>query len=124
MTIKYCTSLYCTVLYLVTSMKVIIKKDNSKLLHDANLRGNPISSFPSFGNYRHHILIRDNMSQPDALRDVSSTRAPDQRVLEALLQRAVDVVADVFDGRVAPHDQGLVEVGLFSFSVVGSWMVS
>lgn len=102
------TVLLCTAPYLITFMVVI--KSNVKLLH---------LTVSLFGNYGHHILVRDDVTQPDALRDVSRASAPDQGVLEGLFQCAVDAIADVFDRRVFPHDQGLVEVWLFSSPVVG-----
>jgi hypothetical protein len=69
------------------------------------------------GHYRNHILIRNNMTQSHPLRDMSRTRTPDQSILERLLQRPMDGVTDILDGRVAAHDQRLREVGVFSFPV-------
>jgi hypothetical protein len=56
------------------------------------------------------------MAQPDALRHVARTCAPDHGVFERLLERAVDLVADVFDGAAAADNQGLAEVRVNTFS--------
>ena len=43
---------------------------------------------------------------------------PDQGILESVLQRAVDLIACVFNSRVPSHNKGLAEIGLLSLSVV------
>lgn len=63
-----------------------------------------------------YVLVGDIMAQPDALRHVARTRAPDHGVFERLLERAVDLVADVFDGAAAADNQGFAEVGVDAFS--------
>jgi len=60
----------------------------------------------------HHILIRDWMSQADSLRQVLRTRTPDQRILEAVLQRPVDRIADILNVAALSDDERLVETRL------------
>lgn len=77
-----------------------------------------------FSNYRHDILIRHNVRKPNTLGNMSSTRPPNHRILERLLQRAMDLIADILDRRVVPDDQGLGEIGVFSFSATVSFCYS
>lgn len=43
-------------------------------------------------------------------------RTPHQGILERFLQRAVNLVAHILNGRVLAHDERLAEVRLFSLS--------
>lgn len=63
-------------------------------------------------NYSNNILVGHHMAQPHPLWDMPRARAPHQRILEALLQRAMHLVTHVLDGAVLSHDQGFAEVGL------------
>jgi len=60
----------------------------------------------------HDILIRDRMSQANSLRQVLSTRAPDQRILEAVFQRPVDRIAHILDVAALSDDKRFVEAWL------------
>lgn len=57
------------------------------------------------------------MPQPHPLGDMSRTRSPHHRILERLLQRPVDVVAHILDGRVAAADQSLGEIGFLALPI-------
>lgn len=63
-------------------------------------------------NYSNNILVGHHMAQSHPLWDMPGARAPHQRILEALLQRAMHLVTHVLDGAVLSHDQGFAEVGL------------
>ncbi|RMY52972.1 hypothetical protein D0863_14092 [Hortaea werneckii] len=67
--------------------------------------------------YAHHILIVHDVSQAHFLRYMLRTRAPDQRTLEALLERPVNGIAHVFDGGVLPNDQRFAEVRFDALSL-------
>lgn len=57
----------------------------------------------------HHVLVGERVLDADDARVVLDRRAPDQRVLELLEQRAVDAVAQCLDSRidVTAKDDGL-----------------
>ena len=83
------------------------------------------SSSPAYSLHLRHsllsydannILISNNMAQAHSLRHMSRTRTPDQSIFESLLQRPMDLVADILDGGLVANDERLAEVGLFSFS--------
>ena len=48
---------------------------------------------------------------------MARTGTPHHSILERLLQRAMHLVAYVFDGRVVSDDEGFREVGFVAFSV-------
>lgn len=57
------------------------------------------------------------MTQSHSLRHMARTRAPDKRVLERLLERAMNLVAYVFDSAAAADNQGFAEVRNDAFSL-------
>lgn len=63
-----------------------------------------------------HILVCNFVTQSDTLRDVPCTGTPYERVLERLLEGAVYLVTDVFDGGIASDNQRLAEVWICPFS--------
>lgn len=68
------------------------------------------------------------MPDADTLGHMSRTGAPHQRILKRVFERAMNLIADVFDGGIGSHDQGVVEVGvdaLATFAVFSGmiWMV-
>jgi hypothetical protein len=60
-----------------------------------------------FGYNRDHVFVGNDMAQANSLRDMSGTRPPHHCVSEVLLQSAVNLVANVFNGRVATDDECL-----------------
>lgn len=58
------------------------------------------------------------MAKSNPLRDMSGTCPPYQGILERLLQRPVNLIADILDRRVTSHDQRLIEIGFFALSVL------
>jgi hypothetical protein len=69
-------------------------------------------------NNRNHILISDNMTQPNPLRNMPCASTPNQCIFERLLQRPMNLIADILDCRIIPNNQRLAEVRLDTFSVV------
>ena len=59
----------------------------------------------------HDVLVPQHVVLPDLLRVVLHGAAPDPRVLEGLDHVAVQLVAELLDGRVGGQDDGLVVVG-------------
>lgn len=57
------------------------------------------------------------MAQAHSLRNVSRARTPDQGVLEGVLESAMDPIAHVLNGAVAPHNQCLGEVGIHTLAL-------
>ena len=76
-------------------------------------------------DYGDNVLVSDYMTQSHSLRYMSCTCAPDQCILECLLQRSVDLITHLLDGGLITDDKGLAEVRIFSFSVYsqnpGGW---
>lgn len=64
-----------------------------------------------------HVLVRHQVTQPNALRYVPGTRAPHKRILERFLETAVDAVAHVLDGAVAPHNERLAKVRISALAL-------
>jgi hypothetical protein len=60
----------------------------------------------------HNILIRNRMAKPNSLRQMLRRRAPNQSILETVLQRPVNRVAYVLDITALAHDQSFVKRGL------------
>lgn len=50
------------------------------------------------------------MTQPHPLGDMPRAGAPDEGVLEGLLERPVNAIAHVLDGAITPHNQSLAKV--------------
>jgi len=68
-----------------------------------------------------YILVGDDVTKPNPLRDVPGGSAPDHCVFERLGKVSVDLRAHVLDRRVAPDDQRFAEVWICSspaFSLV------
>lgn len=55
------------------------------------------------------------MTQPNPLGYMPRAGSPDHGILEGLLQRPMDLVADFLDRGLISDDQCFAEVGLFSF---------
>lgn len=60
----------------------------------------------------HHILVRDRVSQTDSLWQVFRTRAPDQRIFEAVFQRPVNRIANILNVAALSDDKRFVEAWL------------
>lgn len=71
----------------------------------------------SFSNNRHHVLVGNNMAQPDSLGHMPCASSPHHGVFERLFQRAMHLITHFFYGGVIPNDQSLVKVRRFPFSV-------
>lgn len=65
----------------------------------------------------HHIFIRNYMTQSNSLRYMPRTGAPHQRVLERLLERTMNPIADILNRTITPHDQRLAKVRVDTFSL-------
>jgi hypothetical protein len=68
-------------------------------------------------NNRHHILVRNNVTQSDSLRNVFSRSSPHQSILEAVLQSAMNRITHIFNCRVAADNKRLAKVGVNALSV-------
>lgn len=66
-----------------------------------------------FRNNRHNILVSHRVTQPDPLWYMSCACSPYHCVLEVVLERPMNLITDVLDGRVIPDDQCFAEVGFF-----------
>lgn len=71
-------------------------------------------------NDTYHVLIRDYMRQSYPLWNMSCTRTPHKRILEALFQCPMDLIAYVFDARVVPHNERFLEDRVYTFPVDAS----
>lgn len=67
--------------------------------------------------YTNNVLIRYYMTQAYPLRDMPRARTPDQCVFERVFQRAVDLIADIFNRRVVPHYECFTEIRVYTLSV-------
>lgn len=73
-----------------------------------------------FRNDRDHILISNHVAQPNPLRHVPCTCSPYHGIFECLLERSMDLVANIFNRRVVTNDQRLTERGFYPFSTEAS----
>jgi len=65
----------------------------------------------------HHILISNQMRQPDPLRQMLRTSTPNKRILETIFQRPVNRVAHILNITALPHNQRFVERWLDAFAL-------
>lgn len=57
-----------------------------------------------------HILIRHQMAQPNALRNMPRARTPHKRILERILQTPMNLITNILNRRFLAHNQRLREV--------------
>lgn len=74
---------------------------------------NSLSSPPSRHN-TNNILISNHVSQSDPLWDMSSTRAPNKRILKRILQRPMNRITYILHRALLSHNQCLPEIWIHS----------
>lgn len=77
-----------------------------------------------FCNNVHYILVRDDVAEANTLWNMSRTSSPHQGILERFLQSSVYLIANIFYTRATSDDQSFREIGVNSFPVFLSAMMS
>ena len=86
----------------------------ARLCLPALLRGSKPTLAP---NNTNNILITHHMRQPNPLRNMPRTGAPNKRILETLLQRPMNGIAHILNSTLIPHNKRLAEVRLDTFAL-------